>query len=67
MKEPKFTDLTPETAKEYAEYLAAIFNTKIAGEYEVKDVDGMEMYSFPLADGSSADVWLECGKVYGEA
>lgn len=63
MTAPHFTELNHANAKAYAEYVAWVFTTGLAG-------DGTWMgdhFEFPLADGTSCDVWLECGRVYGEA
>jgi hypothetical protein len=67
MNAPLFTELNATTAATYADWLAASFNTTVAGEGRKTDMDGVECFDFALTDGSAATVWLENGKVYGEA
>lgn len=67
MTAPVYDTLTAETAAAYAAYLAAKYGTTVAGEGKIDTSGGVEAYVFPLADGTAATVWMEGGRVYGEA
>lgn len=62
---PIFTELNIVTARLYADALAACFETTVIGLTDIRGCG--TVYEYAFADGTSAAVWFECGRVYGEA
>lgn len=65
---PHFTEMTEANALAYASWLARGYSTSVAGA-PISDHPDRQYGAvvYPLADGTTATVWMEDGRMYGEA